>query len=80
MGTGGWGLGELGLDLGRGLCCSIQLTLLTFRFWGPDKGVGTGWGQGGGGCSIQLTLLISRPLGFGVGTTGWGQGGDRGVG
>ena len=51
MGTGGWGLGELGLDLGRGLCCSKQ-----------------------------LILLISRPLGFGVGTRGWGQGGGRGVG
>ena len=50
-GHGGWGLGELGLDLGRGLCCSKQ-----------------------------LILLISRPLGFGVGTRGWGQGGDREVG
>ena len=40
MGTGGWGLGELGLDLGRRLCCSIQLILLikTFRFRGRDKG------------------------------------------
>ena len=44
MGTGGWGLGELGLDLGRGLCCSKQ-----------------------------LILLISRPLGFGVGTRGFGS-------
>ena len=81
VGTGGWGLGELGLDLGRGLCCSIQLTLLISRPLG--FGVGTrGWGQGLGElgldlgrglrCSIQLILLIGRPLGFGVGTRGEG--------
>ena len=28
VGTGGWGLGELGWDLGRGLCSNIQLNLL----------------------------------------------------
>ena len=43
VGTGGWGLGELGWDLGRGLCSNIQLNLLI------SKPLGFGVGQGGGG-------------------------------
>ena len=42
------GLGELGLDLGRGLCSNIQLILLISRPLGLGVWTGGG-GQGGGG-------------------------------